>query len=42
VIAVDKIADAASTTFGVRLEASNPENRVPVGLKCKVRVGEGR
>ena len=41
VIVVDKVADAASSTFGVRLEVANPGNRVPAGLKCKVRVGEG-
>ena len=40
VIVVDKVADAASSTFGVRLEVSNPGNRVPGGLKCRVRVGE--
>jgi RND family efflux transporter MFP subunit len=41
VTVVDKVADAASSTFGVRLEISNPGNRVPGGLKCKVRIGEG-
>lgn len=41
VTVVDKVADAASSTFGVRLEISNPGNRVPAGLKCKVRLGEG-
>jgi RND family efflux transporter MFP subunit len=41
VIVVDKVADAASSTFGVRLEIPNPGNRVPGGLKCKVRIGEG-
>lgn len=40
VIVVDKVADAASSTFGVRLEIANPGNRLPAGLKCKVRVGE--
>lgn len=39
VIEVDKVADATSSTFGVRLEASNPGHRVPGGLTCKVRVG---
>jgi RND family efflux transporter MFP subunit len=39
VIVVDKVADAASSTFGVRLEVANPGNRVPAGLKCKVRIG---
>jgi len=33
---VDKVIDAASGTFGVRLELPNPELRLPPGLKCKV------
>jgi RND family efflux transporter MFP subunit len=33
---VDRVVDAASGTFGVRLELPNPENRLPAGLKCKV------
>lgn len=36
VIIVDKIIDAASGTFGVRLELPNPEHYLPAGLKCKV------
>jgi len=40
VIVVDRVADAASSTFGVRLEIPNPENRIPAGLKCTVRVGD--
>jgi len=36
VIVVDKVVDAASGTFGVRLELPNPEYRLPPGLKCKV------
>lgn len=31
---VDKMGDAASGTFGVRLSLPNPENRIPAGLKC--------
>jgi RND family efflux transporter MFP subunit len=42
VTVVDKVADAASGTFGVRLEIPNPGNRVPGGLKCKVRLGDPR
>jgi len=34
---VDPVVDAASGTFGVRLELSNPDNRMPAGLKCRVR-----
>jgi RND family efflux transporter MFP subunit len=33
---VDKVVDAASGTFGVRLEIPNPRHRIPPGLKCKV------
>jgi len=36
VTVVDKVVDAASGTFGVRLELPNPGNRLPPGLKCKV------
>ena len=34
VIAVDRIGDTASNTFGVKLRMPNPENRIPAGLKC--------
>ena len=33
---VDRVIDAASGTFGVRLELPNPDRRLPAGLKCKV------
>jgi RND family efflux transporter MFP subunit len=33
---VDQVFDAASGTFGVRLELANPELIVPAGLRCKV------
>lgn len=33
---IDKVIDAASGTFGVRLELPNPNYRLPAGLKCKV------
>ena len=33
---VDKVIDAASGTFGVRLEMPNPDYAIPPGLKCKV------
>jgi RND family efflux transporter MFP subunit len=42
VIVVDRVVDAASGTFAVRLEMPNPGNRVPAGLKCKVRFGNSR
>jgi RND family efflux transporter MFP subunit len=39
VTVVDRVVDAASGTFGVRLELPNPSYRLPAGLKCKVRFG---
>jgi len=33
---VDRVVDAASGTFGVRLELPNPKGTVPAGVKCKV------
>lgn len=37
VTVVDRVVDAASGTFRVRLELSNPGNRIPSGIKCAVR-----
>jgi len=37
VMAVDRIGDTASNTFGVKLRMPNPENRIPAGLKCVVK-----
>lgn len=34
---VDRVIDAASGTFGVRLQLPNPGNRIPAGVKCRVR-----
>lgn len=36
VVIVDHVLDAASGTFGVRLEMSNPNMKLPAGLKCQV------
>lgn len=36
VAAVDRIGDAASGTFGVRLSLPNEDYRLPAGLKCHV------
>ena len=36
VVIVDRVVDAASGTFGVRLILQNPDYRVPAGLKCQV------
>ena len=33
---VDKVVDAASGTFGVRLEIPNPGNFIPGGLRCSL------
>lgn len=32
---VDRVLDAASNTFRVRLSLPNPQNRLPAGLRCK-------
>jgi len=37
VVVVDRLIDAASGTFGVRLQLPNPGNRIPAGLRCSVR-----
>lgn len=37
VTVVDKVIDAASGTFGVRLELSNPDLALPAGLKCTIQ-----
>ena len=34
---VDRVIDAASSTFGVRLELPNAEQQMPSGLRCLVR-----
>ena len=36
VTVVDKVFDAASGTFGARLELPNPEFKLPAGIKCTV------
>jgi len=33
---IDAVADAASATFGVRLELDNPEMTIPSGVRCQV------
>jgi len=37
VTVVDKVVDAASSTFGVRLALPNPDHAIPGGLRCQVR-----
>lgn len=39
VTVVDRMIDAASGTFGVRLQLENPSNRFPAGVRCRVRFG---
>jgi RND family efflux transporter MFP subunit len=36
---VDRVIDAASNTFRVRLELPNPGGTLPAGLRCKVDLG---
>ncbi len=36
VVVVDKLIDAASGTFGLRLQLPNPNHRIPAGIKCSV------
>lgn len=36
VAVVDRVMDAASGTFGVRLDLPNPHAELPAGLRCKV------
>jgi RND family efflux transporter MFP subunit len=38
VTVVDKVLDAASNTFRIRLELPNPGNRLPAGLRARVRL----
>lgn len=37
VTVVDRVIDAASGTFGIRIELPNSDYSVPAGLKCEVR-----
>ena len=37
VIVVDPVVDAASDTFGVRLELPNPDYQIPGGVRCGIR-----
>jgi len=37
VVVVDRVVDAASGTFGVRLQLANPGYRIPAGIRCGVR-----
>lgn len=37
---VDRVVDAASGTFGVRLDLPNRDLKLPAGLKCTIRFGK--
>jgi RND family efflux transporter MFP subunit len=37
---VDRVMDAASGTFGVRLRLPNPDLSLPAGLRCRIRFRE--
>ncbi len=37
VVVVDRMLDAASGTFRIRLELPNPDYALPAGLRCHVR-----
>lgn len=37
VTVVDRVVDAASGTFAVRLQLPNPKYQLPAGLKCRIR-----
>jgi len=41
VVVVDKVINAASGTFGVRLELPNAKQELPAGARCKVRFFKG-
>ncbi len=36
VTVVDRVVDAASGTFGVRLALPNPQHRLPAGIRCRI------
>jgi membrane fusion protein (multidrug efflux system) len=37
VTVVDRVVDAASDTFGVRLEIQNPDMKIPGGVRCEIQ-----
>ena len=36
IVVVDRVLDSASGTFGVRLELSNEDRKLPAGARCRV------
>jgi multidrug efflux pump subunit AcrA (membrane-fusion protein) len=41
VVIVDRVIDAASNSFRVRLELPNPNNALPPGVRCKLEFDAG-
>jgi RND family efflux transporter MFP subunit len=39
---VDRVVDAASNTFRIRLRLPNPDYNIPAGLRCKADFGNGQ
>ena len=39
VIVIDRVFDAASDTFGVRLKLDNPDGKLVAGIDCKIDIG---
>ena len=37
VVVIDRVLDASSGTFGVRLELPNPKNELPAGIRCMAK-----
>jgi len=37
VVLIDRLIDAASGTFRIRLELPNPGHKIPAGIRCRVR-----
>lgn len=40
VVIVDSVVDAASGTFGIRLELPNPDHKILSGLRCSIELAE--
>lgn len=38
---IDRVMDAASGTFGMRLELPNPDYALPAGLRCTIEIASG-
>jgi len=35
---IDRVFDAASGTFGMRLDLPNPDHKLPAGLRCRIEI----